>query len=125
MPRPPCARSGRALLLDEGLKHARQEFGRNADSGVLYADEGLVSLAFRREPDLPPSSVYFAALLSRFDTTCVSLSRSPSSQIGSAGWHDRQSMLASIDQRLADLDRPRDDGSHLAPALFASGIWTA
>ena len=63
--------------MSEEIKHSRQQFGRNADSGVAYTNDGRVVLDFACQGNSASSRVYLAALLSKFVNTCVSRALSP------------------------------------------------
>ena len=68
----------------------------------------------------PPGSVYFAAFVSRFDTTCARRAASPSTINPCAGHVDTQIVALLLEQRARHLDRARDDVGDLdglAPQL--------
>ena len=59
----------RAIDLREHVEDAIEHLGGDADAGIGDGYDGLGILSFGRQHDLPPRGVYFAALLSRLETT--------------------------------------------------------
>ena len=62
MPRPPSERARRVVGLVEELEHLRQFLRHDADPGILHPDDEITALVSCRKPDVPPFSLYLAAL---------------------------------------------------------------
>ena len=107
-PSPPCGRSDAAPELPERLEDGRQRLLRDAHSGIADAEDDLARLRASASSEIcPPSSVYFAALLSRLASTWASRAKSPLTRTGSAGGSNGQRMAAGIDRRAARSRRRR------------------
>ena len=90
----------RAFRLSEQVEDAREDFGENADAGIAYAQHGLLRLSRPTvTPMCPPGSVYLAAFVSRFTTTCSNLAASTKSQIVCFGNDTVSSCPTLVDQR--------------------------
>ena len=63
--------------LNEHLENAGQHVRGDPAAIILHPDRNLVPNSFRGQQNLPARSVYFAALFSRLETTCVSRVGSP------------------------------------------------
>ena len=72
-PEPALRAVERLARLEEQIEHVRQQLRRDADAVVRDLEHERPVLGPRRHAgDSPPGSVYLAALVSRFATTCAS-----------------------------------------------------
>ena len=109
MPRPPCERSSERSACVNRSKMRGSSFAVDADPRVAHAQDQRVRCPVGRSSQTsmrPPSSVYLAALLSRFTTTCSSRVGSACTQTGSRAGVTVSSCLRLLDQR-AGRSRPR------------------
>ena len=82
---PPVRAIDRPIDLDEEVEDARQHLGGDTDAVVFDRDDDTRRLAAAASVMCPPSSVYLAALVSRFTSTCSIRVGSAKSLIGPDG----------------------------------------
>ena len=123
MPSPPCARSSDRVSCTNRSKTRASSSGAHARAVVAHLHHRLAVLDRRRASVMcPPTSVYFAALLSRFANTWTMRVGSASS--GSSSLRQRQRQLLPLlgDQRPADLDRLQQQRRPARRAACCSSI---
>ena len=84
---------------------------------VAHAEHDLVAVALGGRRDAAAASVYFAALVSRFATTCARRAASPSTTEPASAPPTRELVRALLEQRARHLDRLRHDVGQLDPLL--------
>ena len=115
-------RDRRCGALNEQIEHPREQSGAiptPLSSTRMTTDAAPRPSRARGHDDVPPGSVYRAALVSRFATTWASRTASPSTRSPSAA-RRRRVVTALLEQVARDLDRLGDRRRRARPALCAA-----
>ena len=120
-PSPPCERSSACRSCTNVSNILRQHVGRDADAVVAHAEhDRRRARAARSRVILPPGSVYFAALVSRFaDHLGQPAAVGVDDQAAPRDVDDERVPLL-LEQRARGLDRLRDRRRRFRPARAAA-----